>query len=77
VRTAKFGARIRKLADAADATRKAWHECPKCRKRKLKHGQTYAVWKCRSCGATIAGGAYSPHTEGGEIAMRLSGTFSK
>ena len=77
MRTPRFGASIRKIVDKADISKKGWHECPKCGKKKLVHGKTYAVWKCRSCSATLAGGAYSPVTEGGQIANRLSKTYER
>ena len=77
MRTPKFGASNRKLADAADTTRRAKHECPRCGKRKLVHGKTFSVWRCRSCDATVAGGAYAPATESGQIAYRLIKSYEK
>lgn len=75
MRTPRFGASLRKLVDKADKSRKSAHECPKCGKRKLIHGKTYAVWKCNSCSATVAGAAYAPTSESGQIAYRLSRTY--
>lgn len=76
MRTAKFGASIRKLADAADRARKDKYECPKCGKRKVVR-KGYAVWKCKSCESVYAGGAYSLRTEAGEIALRLAKEYEK
>ena len=77
MRTPRFGASTRKLADSADKSKKGWHECPQCGKKKLVHGKSYSIWKCRSCGAEIAGGAYAPQTEVGQIAYRLSKAYEK
>jgi len=76
MRTPKFGASIRKLVDAADRARKARYECPKCGKKKVCR-KGYAIWRCRSCDALFAGGAYSLHTETGEIALRLVREYEK
>lgn len=70
MRTQKFGTRLRKLAEAADDAKKAKYECPKCGKRKVVR-KGYAMWKCKSCDAMFAGGAYSLRTETGEIMLRL------
>ncbi len=70
MRTAKYGRKMRNLADAADSKRKARYECPKCGKKSVQR-KAYALWKCRSCGAEIAGGAYSLRTASGETARRL------
>jgi large subunit ribosomal protein L37Ae len=75
MRTQKFGASIRKLADKAIDAKRARYECPKCHKLKVKRDGT-AKWNCRSCGAVFAGGAYSFTTEAGEIAARLTGEYS-
>jgi ribosomal protein L37AE/L43A len=75
MRTPRFGASIRKLCDKADRSKRSAHECPKCGKKKLVHAKTYAVWRCNSCKATVAGAAYSPTSESGQIAYRLSKTY--
>lgn len=70
MRTAKYGRKMRKLADASDRRKKARYECPKCGKRSVKR-KSYALWSCVSCGALIAGGAYALRTASGETAKRL------
>jgi ribosomal protein L37AE/L43A len=70
MRTAKFGVTLRKLADTADRARKARYECPRCGKKKVVR-KCNAIWRCRSCDAVFAGGAYSLRTETGEIMLRL------
>ncbi len=76
MRTEKYGARIRKLYEAAIQAKNQRYECPKCHKRKLKR-KGNAFWKCSSCKARFAGGAYSFRTEVGEIAARLINEYSK
>ena len=76
MRTAKFGARLRKLADAADNARKTKYECPKCGKNKVAR-KCNAIWRCRSCDTVYAGGAYSLHTETGEIMLRVVKEYEK
>lgn len=69
MRTPKFGAMIRKLYDAAQKAKRARYACPRCGKTSVKR-VGYALWKCRSCSAKIAGGAYSLTTETGNLANR-------
>jgi len=76
MRSEKYGARIRKLHDAAIDAKKSWYECPKCHKKKVKR-KSNSLWACRSCGATFAGGAYSFNTEVGDVAIRLINEYSK
>lgn len=70
MRTPKYGARIRNLYDAALRAKQSRYVCPKCGKKKVKRTGN-ALWKCRSCGARIAGGAYSLSTETGGVARRI------
>ncbi len=66
----RYGRRIRRLVDNADKKRKAFYECPKGNKDQVKR-KCYAIWQCRSCKSTFAGGAYSLTTSPGESAKRL------
>jgi len=76
MRTPRYGATIRKLAGKALDSAKTWYECPKCHKKKVvRRGN--ALWKCRSCGVELAGGAYALKTEVGEVAARLIGEHSR
>lgn len=70
MRTARFGRKIRKLYEKAEESRKKRYECPKCGKRSVRRA-SYALWECRSCGARIAGAAYSLTSEAGETARRV------
>ena len=76
MRSEKFGARLRKLYDAAIDSKNSRYECPKCHKKKVRR-RSNAVWQCNSCDAKYAGGAYSFHTEVGEVAARLIGEYTK
>jgi len=57
MRSVRAGAKLRKLVDAARLSKKKRYECPTCGKKKMRN-RSYAVWKCNSCGAVYAGGAY-------------------
>lgn len=76
MRSSKFGASNRKLHDKAINAKNARYECPKCRKFKLVR-KSNAIWKCKSCEAVFAGGAYSFESESGQIAKRLVAEYSK
>ncbi len=76
MRSSKFGASIRRLVDKAVTSQRSRHECPKCHKIKLRR-RGNALWVCSSCDATIAGGAFTPKTEAGEISVRLINDYSK
>lgn len=76
MRTARYGASIRKQYMKAITSKKARYECPRCHKLKLGR-KGMAVWECKSCDATFAGAAYSFTSEAGEIATRLIGEYAK
>jgi large subunit ribosomal protein L37Ae len=70
MKSPRYGRRIRKLAGAATKRKKEFYECPKCGKKSVKR-ISYALWKCNSCNAKIAGGAYSLSTPVGNSAKRM------
>ena len=74
--TSKYGAANRKLVDKAIESKRTRYECPKCSKLKLTR-RGNAIWKCRSCGSTFAGAAYSFESEPGQIAKRIIVEYSK
>lgn len=74
--TSRYGASIRKLVDNSIDAKRARYECPRCHKLKVVR-KGNALWACRACETTFAGGAYSFRTEAGEIASRLIGEYSK
>ncbi len=55
---AKFGGTLRKRYSRVFRTLKTARECPSCSSMRLARASS-GVWKCKSCGYTVAGGAYS------------------
>lgn len=76
MRSSKFGASNRKLHDKAIKAKLTRYECPKCRKFKLVR-KSNAMWECKSCKHSFAGGAYSFESEAGQIAKRLIAEYAK
>jgi len=77
LRTVKFGRKVRNLYNKALKSKKAKYECPKCGKIGKMKGISHSVWLCKSCGSTMAGGAYSLTTEAGETVKRIISTLHK
>lgn len=76
IRSQKYGAKIRKLVEAALKAKKAKYECPACGKLRVTR-RSYAHWQCKSCDSEFAGGAYTFITEAGAISNRLIGEYKK
>ncbi len=76
MRTPRYGSKIRKLYDAADAQKREKYVCPRCGKKNVKRISN-AIWQCRSCDAKIAGGTYTLTTGVGEVANRIIKEYSK
>jgi large subunit ribosomal protein L37Ae len=55
---AKYGGTLRKRYARIFRALKTARECPSCSSMKLRRA-SLGVWKCGSCGYTVAGGAYS------------------
>ena len=72
----RYGATLRKRAEAADKQRTSKYPCPTCGKESVKR-RGYSKWECRSCGALFAGGAYSLTTPIGEASKRLLVSIKK
>ncbi len=75
-RNVRYGAEIRKLADAADRQRRARYPCPKCGKKSVKRVSN-SLWACSSCGGEFAGGAYALSTPTGEVSTRQIGEIAR
>lgn len=75
-RDVRYGAEIRKLANAADKQRRTKYPCPKCGKSAVKRVSN-SIWRCASCGGEYAGGAYALSTPTGDVASRQSTELSK
>ena len=55
----KYGGTLRKRYARIYRTLKTARECPSCSSMKLRRSAS-GIWRCNSCGYTVAGGAYSP-----------------
>jgi large subunit ribosomal protein L37Ae len=47
------------------------HKCPQCGLPRVKR-ESVGLWKCRKCGYTFTGGAYTPTTKTGIVAKRAA-----
>lgn len=65
----RYGVKIRNLEDSILKVKRAKHPCPKCGKVRVKRFSK-GLWRCNSCGATFAGGAYAPVTQAGASARK-------
>ena len=54
---AKYGGTLRKRYARIFRTQKHPRECPSCSSMRLARVSS-GIWKCKSCGYTVAGGAY-------------------
>lgn len=70
------GAELRKRVAAIKKQKTSRYPCPRCGKKAVKRSGN-SLWACNSCGAQIAGGAYSLTTAIGETARRLAEGISK
>ena len=66
---ARYGVAVRKRYIKVIVEKKKKHECPHCGFVRVKR-ESVGVWKCRKCGFTFSGGAYTPTTKLGVIARR-------
>jgi large subunit ribosomal protein L37Ae len=55
---AKYGGTLRKRYARVFRTLKEARECPACSSMRLSRAAS-GIWKCKSCGYTVAGGAYT------------------
>jgi len=54
---AKYGGTLRKRYARVFRTLKQARECPSCSSARLSRTSS-GVWRCKSCGYTVAGGAF-------------------
>jgi len=54
---AKYGGTLRKRYARIFKGLKAARECPSCSSMRLARASS-GIWKCKSCGYTVAGGAF-------------------
>ena len=67
----RYGATVRKRYIKVVTEMKRAHRCPQCGFRKVKR-ESVGVWKCKKCGFTFTGGAYTPTTKLGIVAKRVA-----
>jgi len=65
----RYGATVRKRYVKVVTEAKKTHKCPQCGSVAVKR-ESVGVWKCRKCGFTFSGGAYTPVTKLGVVAKR-------
>jgi large subunit ribosomal protein L37Ae len=68
---ARYGATVRKRRAEIEIELKKPQNCPSCGYKTVKR-VSVGIWRCRKCGYTFAGGAYSPVTKLGEMAKRAA-----
>ena len=66
----RYGVSLRKRFMAVKADKQKRYKCDLCGKEAVKRVSN-AVWKCRHCNATYAGGAYTLKTTAGDTVSRL------
>jgi len=67
----RYGSTVRKRYVRVTAGLKKAHRCPQCGFLRVKR-ESVGVWKCKKCGYTFAGGAYTPFTKLGVVAKRAA-----
>ena len=68
---ARYGSTVRKRYVRVLLEMRAAHKCIRCGSRSVKR-KSVGVWKCKKCGLTFAGGAYTPTTKLGVVAQRAA-----
>ena len=65
----RYGSTVRKRYIKVMTEMKKPHRCPQCGFTRVKR-ESVGIWKCRKCGYTYTGGAYTPTTKLGIVAKR-------
>jgi len=65
----RYGSTVRKRYIKVMEEMRKPHKCPQCGFLRVKR-ESVGVWKCRKCGFTYTGGAYTPITKLGLVAKR-------
>ena len=73
---ARYGVRARTRVRDVEIQQRTKHTCSSCGQKTVKRIGT-GIWKCKKCGNTYAGGAYTPKTEQGlNVDKILKGSIS-
>jgi len=67
----RYGTTVRKRYIKVITELKKPHRCPQCGFARVKR-ESVGVWKCKKCGFTFTGGAYTPVTKLGVVAKRAA-----
>ena len=67
----RYGSTVRKRYTKVISELKKVHKCLQCGSETVRR-QSVGVWKCKKCGFTFTGGAYTPSTKLGVIAKRTA-----
>jgi large subunit ribosomal protein L37Ae len=67
----RYGSTVRKRYIKIVEELKRPHTCPQCGLTHVRR-ESVGVWKCRKCGFTFTGGAYTPTTKLGIVAKRVA-----
>jgi len=65
----RYGSTVRKRYIKVMTEMKTPHKCPQCGFLRVKR-VSVGIWRCRKCGHTFTGGAYTPITKLGIVAKR-------
>ena len=68
---ARYGSMVRKRYVKVLTEMRKGHECPQCGSGSVRR-ESVGVWKCKKCGLTFTGGAYTPVTKLGVVAKRAA-----
>ncbi len=66
---ARYGRSLRSKIARIQTEARQKYPCSSCGSPKVERSSV-GVWKCKKCGNTFAGGAYTPTTKTGEVARR-------
>jgi len=72
---ARYGATVRKRYVEVLTEMKKPHKCPHCGSESVQR-KSVGLWKCKKCGLTFTGGAYTPITKLGVVAKRQARSTS-
>jgi large subunit ribosomal protein L37Ae len=67
----RYGSMVRKRYVKVIQELRRSHGCPQCGFATVKR-ESVGVWKCRKCGYTFTGGAYTPFTKLGVVSKRVA-----